>query len=538
MSTRFRIPSRPILPQQLADILDRLDEIEGIRGGGIGGIGIGGAGGGIPGSGTLNAIPKWITTGSLGDSRFLDDGVATDLSYGDNKYSRLFVTAYGYSAGIGYVPEVICRYARGTQTALLPVLSQDTLGVFAARAYDGGPGFPISDNAKILMYAAANWSVTSRPTGIFFYTTPLGSIQEQPRVVINNLGLLGLYSPYYGIGGDTGLIMFATPPSGGGIYTLPSVPPPVSGYMLSCTTGGAMSWIPPTGGGMIAHSLLGATWHNDVDENTPATVGSLICSNSTPKWTKFENSGVAWQLLITTATGKRLGWFSQGPSGSILITGGGSPPVLSWVYPSTEGYVLTMSGGYPAWRPVAGGGMVSHPLLGSTWHSDVVNNAPSAGATIYGTASQWVKLVAGPDAYVLTMYGGYPTWRPAPGGGVGGSGTTNYLSKWTAPTTLGNSLMYESGGNVLVNSHFLPASDNARNLGDLSHRWASLAVGTGQSQFDGATAFTVGAKVTQNFDLANRSDDAATPPSGWIRLYGKNARLYYKNESGTVYGPL
>lgn len=39
------------------------------------------------------------------------------------------------------------------------------------------------------------------------------------------------------------------------------------------------------------------------------------------------------------------------------------------------------------------------------------------------------------------------TWTVS-GGGVTGSGTTNYLPKWTSGTALGNSLVYESGTNV------------------------------------------------------------------------------------------
>ena len=34
------------------------------------------------------------------------------------------------------------------------------------------------------------------------------------------------------------------------------------------------------------------------------------------------------------------------------------------------------------------------------------------------------------------------------GGGVTGSGTTNYLSKWTSGTALGNSLVFDNGTNV------------------------------------------------------------------------------------------
>jgi|688.fasta_scaffold866054_1 hypothetical protein len=43
------------------------------------------------------------------------------------------------------------------------------------------------------------------------------------------------------------------------------------------------------------------------------------------------------------------------------------------------------------------------------------------------------------------------TWTVS-GGGVTGSGTTNYLSKWTSSSALGNSLVYDNGTNVLVNT--------------------------------------------------------------------------------------
>jgi len=43
------------------------------------------------------------------------------------------------------------------------------------------------------------------------------------------------------------------------------------------------------------------------------------------------------------------------------------------------------------------------------------------------------------------------TWTVS-GGGVTGSGTTNYLSKWTSSSALGNSLVYDNGTNVLLNT--------------------------------------------------------------------------------------
>ncbi len=43
------------------------------------------------------------------------------------------------------------------------------------------------------------------------------------------------------------------------------------------------------------------------------------------------------------------------------------------------------------------------------------------------------------------------TFSAAGGGGIGGSGTTNYIPKLTASTTIGNSIMYESGGTIFIN---------------------------------------------------------------------------------------
>lgn len=53
------------------------------------------------------------------------------------------------------------------------------------------------------------------------------------------------------------------------------------------------------------------------------------------------------------------------------------------------------------------------------------------------------------NGYVLTSDGsGVGSWQAASGGGIGGSGSANYIAKFTAPTILGNSLLYENGNYV------------------------------------------------------------------------------------------
>jgi hypothetical protein len=76
-----------------------------------------------------------------------------------------------------------------------------------------------------------------------------------------------------------------------------------------------------------------------------------------------------------------------------------------------------------------------------------VTGAVDAGSLITDAFRLGTSTTGG---YVLTADAtGVGTWQvAAPGGGIGGSGTTNYIPKFTGPTAIGNSAVYESGGNV------------------------------------------------------------------------------------------
>lgn len=83
----------------------------------------------------------------------------------------------------------------------------------------------------------------------------------------------------------------------------------------------------------------------------------------------------------------------------------------------------------------------------------MVNPMSLEGSIIYATTGgSPAELFANSTStrkYLSQINGTAPTWEALPAS-VGGSGTTNYVSKWTASTTLGNSQIYDNGTNVSI----------------------------------------------------------------------------------------
>ena len=81
----------------------------------------------------------------------------------------------------------------------------------------------------------------------------------------------------------------------------------------------------------------------------------------------------------------------------------------------------------------------------------LVNPMTLEGSIIYattgGTPAELFANSTGTRKYLSQINGTAPTWEALPAS-VGGSGTTNYVSKWTASTTLGDSQIYDNGTNV------------------------------------------------------------------------------------------
>ena len=110
---------------------------------------------------------------------------------------------------------------------------------------------------------------------------------------------------------------------------------------------------------------------------------------------------------------------------------------------------LSAAAGPVNYTPATGVLSFAWPLAifyGGTGGSD----SPTVGGVAYGTGAKYSFTAAGAAGQFLRSNGaGAPTWAAIPSG-FGGSGTANYLAKFTAGTTVGNSQIYDDGTNVTI----------------------------------------------------------------------------------------
>ena len=59
---------------------------------------------------------------------------------------------------------------------------------------------------------------------------------------------------------------------------------------------------------------------------------------------------------------------------------------------------------------------------------------------------------AGTSGQILSSTGTGTSWIAAPSGGITGSGTTNYVPKWTSASAIGDSAIYDNAGNIGINT--------------------------------------------------------------------------------------
>jgi hypothetical protein len=125
---------------------------------------------------------------------------------------------------------------------------------------------------------------------------------------------------------------------------------------------------------------------------------------------------------------------------------------------------------------------------------------------------------AGTGKILTSDASGVGTWQVPATGGIGGSGTTNRIPKFTASTTLGNSAIYETGGRIGIGTTTpdegskLHVQHNNLSAGYFTSNYLSNSTEVIHSEFTG----------TGNYDAA--------------AVYGKCAPADYYGDGGKFWG--
>lgn len=261
-------------------------------------------------------------------------------------------------------------------------------------------------------------------TPVFAWTNPTSAPPTAtPAISVSN-GKVG-------IGTATPDVNYRLTTSGGGVKAENASATQPAGYFNN--TGGGSALTIGTGG-ITLNNVNRTSWPS-------SGVGGSGTTNYIPKFTAgttlgnssiFDNGNVG---IGTTTPGAKLE-----VNGQIKITGGAPFP----------GRVLTSdANGLASWAnpPTSHWGLFGGDLYYSNGNVGIGTMDPTALLEIYGGQ---IKITGGSPGVgkVLTSdANGLASWQN-PAGGFSGSGTANYLTKWTAGTTVGNSLVYDNGTNV------------------------------------------------------------------------------------------
>ncbi|UCC79281.1 MAG: hypothetical protein JSW64_13560 [Candidatus Zixiibacteriota bacterium] len=205
--------------------------------------------------------------------------------------------------------------------------------------------------------------------------------------------------------------------------------------------------VPDNQANIISRIIRGGTVINVVDSVGNVGIGTAAPSeklhlNDTDTRALIQGGGhnVGIGLHFTGSSGRRYDIVSTG-SGD----GGAGRLKIKDITLGNDRFVIDPNGN------IFLGGESSPSLLAmGTGNVGIGNSNPQEKLDVTGTAQMTgFKMPTGAsNGYVLTSDGsGNGTWQAA-SGGLSGTGTTNYISKFTGSTSLGNSLIYDSGSNI------------------------------------------------------------------------------------------
>jgi len=184
-----------------------------------------------------------------------------------------------------------------------------------------------------------------------------------------------------------------------------------------------------------------------------AAAGGQYASNAAAGDTVLRTQTSSQRLLLLAGTGDSVLTVTNSNVGINTTAPIGKLEINSDVQPALN---IKVNSNDPVWFWKTGGNTVKHTLFDKSnvgWRfyddsGELLGIAPTTGdVNIKGTIKVGGGSPAAGKVLTATDSTGLATWQ-TPSSGMGGSGTTNYIPKFTAGTTIGNSAIYDSAGNV------------------------------------------------------------------------------------------
>jgi hypothetical protein len=395
---------------------------------------------GISGSGTTNYLAKWASASSLSNSLVYDDG--TNLSIGSTN-------PFGYKLNV-----------EGTVRFGAPLDGSVIFG-------NQGNSYPgISLNGTL---STTDYNFTSNATDKTLYiNSPSGHGIKFRQANTEKMFLSGNGNLLIGTTTDAGFMLDVNGNSRivgkVNIGNLSNIPSPVVDILAGNTTAGLDSGLrlrhsgtdgntmtinlgvsntagggDNQGHGYIQAVYWGGTVNNPIFINPKSSVGIVINHDSYGASTIIAGNSIVAQgsMLIKPASNTNSGVIKgYGFAANAYNAGGGS-------------FSSGMYGQFAASSWQNGIDLVFITISGP----DVTGSEGVERLRIKNTGEVSVSNLSGTGSrMVVADSSGVLSTQAIPSGGASGSGTTNYIPKWTGTTSLGNSLIQDDGTSVGVNN--------------------------------------------------------------------------------------
>ncbi|MBP9879676.1 MAG: hypothetical protein WBP31_05725 [Chitinophagales bacterium] len=267
---------------------------------------------------------------------------------------------------------------------------------------------------------------------------------------------------------------------------------------------------------LFAAALIAGATMVKAQTNTYPLTGSAGLGTTTPTASALLDMTSTSQGLLAPRMTKAQRDAIASPATGLLIFQTNSTPGF-YYYTGTSWNAISTKGANTSLSNLAAGGTAINVGL-----TPATNNTIDLGSVTNNWNEVYVnsiKFMDGTTQSTATVGGG---------GGVGGSGTTNYLPKFTAASTVGNSSIHDNSGYVGINTtamigsaNFVAKSNNVTSYGGM---YIDMAGTSGRKPFYGyavgglAKAWTYYDEATSQFRLYNGGDQFVVDNTGQIGI--------------------